>query len=71
MKQDVSAQYRFHLRMWQVTDPYATAVEEDTQERVQDAPLPEVTALDALAQFFRRNGLRIRNIPAPPMHKRT
>jgi hypothetical protein len=54
MKKESSDMYRFHLRMWQATDPYSTDVEGAFPEPVQDEQAPEVRALDAIVNFFRR-----------------
>ncbi len=54
MKKQSSDAYAFHLKMWQVTDPYSTAVEDAKVAPVQDEQPIEFRALEALAKFFHK-----------------
>jgi hypothetical protein len=57
MKKDTSAVYRFHLRMWQATDPYSADVEGACREDAPDT-LPEERVFNAVVNVFRRAASR-------------
>ncbi len=52
MKKESSNTYLFHLRMWQVTDPYSTDVEDAKATPVQDEQPIEFRAFQVLVTFF-------------------
>lgn len=70
MKQDSSNSYRFHLRMWQATDPYNMNVQEaSAQDTPYAAPL-EARALDAVVHFLRRTTFPRRDTFGDRAHRR-